>query len=409
MSAVLSGLKIAPQAGPMPVVLPVYKRADVAFERGEGPYLYAPDGRRFLDFACGVAVTALGHAHPHLVQALSDQARKVWHVSNLFQIPGQVRLAERLVANSFADTCFFGNSGTEAIECGIKMVRKYHAHRGATQRYRIITFEGAFHGRTLAALAAGGQEKYLEGFGPKVEGFDQVALGDLAAVAGAIGPETAGILIEPIQGEGGVRAAEPAFLRSLRELCDRHGLLLFYDEIQCGMGRTGKLFAYEWSGAAPDVMAIAKALGGGFPVGACLATAAAASGMVVGSHGTTFGGNPLAMAVANGVLDVMLAPDFLERVRQIANHLRQGLAGILERNADIFEELRGHGLMLGLKCRPPNTDVTAALRAHGLLAVPAGENVVRLLPPLIIEAAQVSEATGMIDGACAELRRGLRT
>jgi acetylornithine/N-succinyldiaminopimelate aminotransferase len=396
---------VSAEARPIPPVMPTYARADVAFERGEGVYLFAGDGRRYLDFACGIAVTGLGHAHPYLIKALTEQAQKVWHTSNLFRIPGQERLAERLVANTFADTAFFGNSGAEAMECGIKVVRKYQAVTGHPERYRLITFEGAFHGRTLATLAAGGQQKYLEGFGPKVEGFDQVPFGDLAAVKAAIGPETAGILIEPIQGEGGVRPVPPEFLRALRALCDEHGLLLFLDEIQTGMGRTGKLFAHEWTGVAPDVMAVAKAIGGGFPMGACLATAKAAQGMKAGTHGSTYGGNPLAMAVGNAVLDLMLAEGFLDHVQEIASHLRQQLAMIVERNPDIFEEVRGSGLLLGLKCRPVNTEVGAALRARGLVTAGAGDNVVRLLPPLIVEAKHVSEAIGMIEAAAMDLRQ----
>ena len=387
---------------PIPPVMPTYARADLAFERGEGAYLFTDDGRRFLDFASGVAVTALGHAHPHLVKTLTDQAQKVWHTSNVFRIPGQERLAERLVANSFADTVFFGNSGAEAIECGIKVVRKYHAATGHPERFRIITFEGAFHGRTLAA---GGQQKYLEGFGPKVEGFDQVPFGDHAALEKAIGPETAGILVEPVQGEGGIRPVPTQCLRGLRELCDRHGLLLFFDEIQCGMGRTGKLFAHEWAGVTPDVMAVAKALGGGFPMGACLATAKAAVGMTAGTHGSTYGGNPLAMAVGNAVLDIVLADGFLDRVQTVASHLRQQLAMLVERHSDLFEEVRGQGLLLGLKCRLPNTEISAAFRARGLLNVGAGDNVVRLLPPLIIEAQHVTEAIGLIEAACGDIRR----
>lgn len=395
----------AAETRPVPPVMPTYNRVDVAFERGEGPYLIATDGRRYLDFACGIAVTALGHTHPHLVKALTEQAQKLWHTSNLFRIPGQERLAERLVAHSFADTVFFCNSGAEAAECGIKVVRKYHAAQGHPERYRIITFEGAFHGRTLATLAAGGQQKYLEGFGPRVEGFDQVPFGDLEALEKAIGPQTAAIMIEPVQGEGGVRPAAPEFLRALRELCDRHGLLLYFDEIQSGMGRTGKLFAYEWTGIAPDVMAIAKAIGGGFPLGACLATAKAAAGMTAGTHGSTYGGNPLAMAVGNAVLDIMLEDGFFDRVQSVASHLRQQLAMIVERHGDVFEELRGQGLLLGLKCRPPNTDVAAALRGRGLLTANAGDNVVRLLPPLIIEAQHVGEAVAMIEAACDDIRR----
>jgi acetylornithine/N-succinyldiaminopimelate aminotransferase len=315
----------------------------VAFERGEGAFLFSTDGRRFLDFGAGIAVNALGHAHPHLVEALNAQAAKLWHTSNLYQVPGQERLAARLVAATFADTVFFCNSGGEALECAIKMARKYHAALGAPQRYRLITFEGAFHGRTLATIAAGGQKKYLDGFGPKVDGFDQVPFVDLDAVRRVIGPETAGILIEPVQGEGGIKPAAPETMRALRALCDEHGLLLVLDEVQSGMGRTGKLFAHEWSGITPDIMAIAKALGGGFPVGACLATERAASGMTTGVHGSTFGGNPLAMAVANAVLDIVFEPAFLEHVNRIANYLHQQLAMIADKHRSVIEEVRGQG------------------------------------------------------------------
>ena len=304
-------------------LLPTYARVDLAFERGEGAWLIATNGERYLDFTSGVAVNALGHAHPHLVAAITEQAKKVWHVSNLYRIPEAERLAERLCAASFADLVFFGNSGAEAMECAIKMARKYQSANGQPERFRIITFEGAFHGRTLATLAAGGQKKYLEGFGPVVDGFDQVPFGDLEATKRAIGPETAAILIEPIMGEGGVRVVPPEFLRALRQLCDEHGLLLVFDEVQTGMGRTGDLFAYQRYGVTPDIMALAKALGGGFPLGACLATAEAAKGMTAGTHGSTFGGNPLAMAAGNAVLDVMLARGFLERVRRIALVLKQ--------------------------------------------------------------------------------------
>ncbi|MBL8781092.1 MAG: aspartate aminotransferase family protein [Alphaproteobacteria bacterium] len=384
-------------------ILPTYARAPVAFERGEGPFIFATDGRRFLDFGAGIAVNALGHAHPHLVAALTAQAAKLWHTSNLYQVPGQQRLAERLVAATFADTVFFCNSGGEALECAIKMARKFHSHNGAPQRYRLITFEGAFHGRTLATIAAGGQKKYLEGFGPKVEGFDQVPFGDLDAVKRAIGPETAGILIEPIQGEGGIRPVAPEKMRALRQLCDEHGLLLVLDEVQSGMGRTGKLFAHELSGVTPDIMAIAKALGGGFPVGACLATERAASGMTAGVHGSTFGGNPLAMAVANAVLDIVLEPSFLPHVNRIANYLKQQLAMVADKHRDVIEEVRGEGLLLGLKCKMPNNLLIDAMRERGLLAIGAGDNVVRILPPLIIDEDHVREAIGILNDACLSL------
>ena len=384
-------------------VLPTYARAPIALERGEGAHVFATDGRRYLDFGAGIAVNSLGHAHPALVKALTDQAQKLWHTSNLYRIPGQERLAEKLVEKSFADTVFFTNSGAEALECAIKMVRKYHASRGEAHRYRLITFEGAFHGRTLATIAAGGQKKYLDGFGPKVEGFDQVPFCDLGQVKQAIGPETAGILIEPIQGEGGVRVVTPETLRALRELCDAHGLLLMFDEVQCGMGRTGKLFAHEWSGVTPDIMAIAKALGGGFPVGACLATEKAADGMTAGTHGSTFGGNPLAMAVANAALDILSDPQFLADVVRTGNYLQQQLQMVLDRNPQVIEEVRGQGLMLGLKCKIPNNEVVDALRERGLLSVGAGDNVVRILPPLIITDNDVREAIGIINDACASL------
>ncbi len=384
-------------------ILPTYARAPIALDRGEGVYVFATDGRRFLDFGSGVAVNALGHAHPHLVAALTGQAAKIWHTSNIFQIPGQQRLAGRLVAATFADTVFFCNSGAEAIECSVKMARKFHSHHGRTDRFRIVTFEGAFHGRTLATIAAGGQKKHLDGFGPKVDGFDQVPFGNLDSLKAAIGPYTAGILIEPVQGEGGVRVAPPEFLRALRAICDEQGLLLLLDEVQSGVGRTGKLFAHEWAGITPDIMAIAKGIGGGFPLGACLATERAAVGMTAGSHGSTFGGNPLAMAVGNAVLDVVLEPAFLEHVNKVSNYLRQQLAMIVDRNRSVVEEVRGQGLLLGLKCKVTNTDLIEALRERGLLTISAGDNVVRILPPLIITEEHVREAIGIINDACLSL------
>ena len=377
-------------------LLPTYGRADLAFERGSGAWLYTADGRRYLDFASGVAVTGLGHAHPHLVKALTEQAQKVWHTSNIFRIPGQERLAERLAKATFADTVFFANSGAEAIECGLKMVRKYHDDTGHPERYRVITCTGAFHGRTLATISAGGQEKHLKGFAPEVEGFDHVAFGNLNELRAAIGPQTAAVLVEPVQGEGGMREASVEYLRALRQVCDEFGLLLFFDEVQCGMGRTGKLFAHEWAGVAPDVMAIAKALGGGFPVSACLARERAAIGMTQGTHGSTFGGNPLAMAVGNAVLDVMLAPGFLEGVQRSAGALRGELALLMKRHPSIFEELRGKGLMIGIKLGVPNTEMQERLREQGLLTVVAGDNVLRLLPPLIIGEAEIAEAAAIL-------------
>jgi acetylornithine/N-succinyldiaminopimelate aminotransferase len=389
-------------------LLPTYARVDLAFERGEGPWLFTTDGERYLDFTAGVAVNALGHAHPYLVEALNAQAHKVWHVSNLFRIPEAERLAERLCAATFADMVFFCNSGAEAIECSIKVARKYQYVSGRPERHRIITFEGAFHGRTLATLAAGGQKKYLEGFGPPVEGFDQLPFGDLDAVKQAIGPETAAILIEPIQGEGGVRVAPTPFLRSLRELCDRHDLLLVFDEVQTGIGRTGSFFAYQRTGVAPDVMGIAKAIGGGFPLGGCLCTAEAGKGMTAGTHGSTFGFNPLAMAVGNAVLDVILAPGFLEKVQHSAILFRQRLAEIRDRHPGVVADVRGEGLLLGVAAVCPCGELVDALRAEKLLAVAAGDNVVRMLPPLIIEEAEIADAIDRIDRAAMRIERAQR-
>ncbi len=385
----------------IPALLPAYARADVAFIRGEGPYLFDDKDCRYLDFGSGVAVSLLGHCHPHLVSSLQKQATMLWHTSNLYRIPGQQRLAERLVAATFADTVFFGNSGAEAVECAIKMARRFHYASGAPQRFRLITFEGAFHGRTLATIAAGGSPKYLEGFGPPVEGFDQVPLGDFEAVVRATGPETAGILIEPIQGEVGVRVPPAGFLRKLRQFCDAHGLLLVFDEVQTGMGRTGRLFAYEEAGVTPDIMAIGKGIGGGFPLGGCLATERAAGGMTVGSHGSTYGGNPLAMAAGNAVLDIVLEPGFLEGVRRVAGTFQQYLAGLAAEHPTIIAELRGHGLLLGLKLHVPASGFITRLRERGFLAIGATENVVRLLPPLNIAEHHVREAVEALSSTCA--------
>ncbi|MGO9543849.1 MAG: aspartate aminotransferase family protein [Rhodomicrobium sp.] len=391
----------------MSAVLGTYARANVEFERGEGAYLFTADGERYLDFAAGVAVNALGHAHPHLVAALTAQAQKLWHTSNLYRVTEQERLAARLTQATFADKVFFANSGAEAMEASVKMARKYHNHHGRPERFRIVTFEGAFHGRTLAMIAAGNQPKHLAGFGPKVDGFDQVPFGDIAAAREAIGPQTAGILIEPIQGEGGIRPAGWPFLRALRELADEHGLLLLFDEVQTGMGRTGKLFAYQWSGIEPDIMAIAKGLGGGFPIGACLATEAAAAGMTPGTHGSTFGGNPLAAATANAVLDIVLKPGFLQHVQQMGLLFKQRLAEITDRYSRIVAEVRGEGLMLGLVCKISNTDLSGTLFAEKLLTVAAGDNVVRLLPPLVVTETEIKEACAKIDTACARLNATL--
>jgi acetylornithine/N-succinyldiaminopimelate aminotransferase len=397
--------------GTTPVTSPLYDtfaRAPVAFVRGEGVWLEATDGRRYLDFAGGIAVSALGHAHPVLVKALTDQAGKLWHVSNLFQIPEQEALAKRLTELTFADKVFFGNSGAEAMECAIKTVRRYHYVGGHPEKVRIITFAGAFHGRTLATLAATGNAKYMEGLGPLPDGFDQVPFGDLKAVEAAIRPETAAILIEPVQGEGGIRLVSGQFLRDLRALCDQHGLLLVFDEVQSGMGRTGKLFAYEWSGVAPDVMAVAKGLGGGFPVGACLATAEAAKGMTLGIHGTTFGGNPLAMAVAGAALDTIARPDFLDHVRRAGLYLKQRLASVVDTHASVVAEVRGEGLLAGIRCVVPNGEVVKALRENGVLAAAAGDNVVRLLPPLTITDAEIDEAVTRLDAALTQIERAAK-
>jgi acetylornithine/N-succinyldiaminopimelate aminotransferase len=384
-------------------LLPTYARVDLAFERGEGAWLFTADGERYLDFTSGVAVNAFGHTHPYLVAALTDQAKKVWHVSNLYRIPEGERLADRLCAISFADTVFFQNSGAEAIECAIKMARKYQSASGKPERYRIITFEGAFHGRTLAAIAATGNKKYLEGFGPPVDGFDQVAFADLDATKKAIGPQTAAIMIEPVMGEGGVRVVPHAFLKALRQLCDQHGLLLIFDEIQTGIGRTGDMFAYEHTGVTPDVMTLAKALGGGFPIGACLATTEASKGMTAGTHGSTFGGNPLAMAVGNAALDLATADGFLERVRKNSLLLKQRLAEMKDRHSSVIAEVRGEGLLMGLRMVPPASAMVDELRNEKMITVAAGDNVVRLLPPLIIGEEEISEAVARIDRASARL------
>ena len=387
-------------------VLPTYARAPVAFERGEGPWLFDEAGEKYLDFGAGIAVCALGHAHPALVAALEGQARRLWHTSNLYGIPGQQELAERLVGATFADTVFFTNSGLEAMECAIKMARKFHSHEGNPERYRIVTFEGAFHGRSLATIAAAGQEKLVKGFGPMPEGFDHVPFGDHDALRAAITDETAAILIEPVQGEGGIRPVPYQCLRGLREMCDEHGILLIMDEIQCGMGRTGRLFAHEWAGIAPDILASAKGIGGGFPLGACLATERAAAGMTGGTHGSTYGGNPLAMAVGNAVMTEMTAPGFMDHVTEIAGLLRQRLAGLADEFPDLIDSVRGEGLMIGIRMRGEGTNgaLVNAARERRLLTVPAGDNVVRILPPLIIDAGHVGTAVDTLTEACQSLR-----
>ncbi|GAB5462805.1 MULTISPECIES: aspartate aminotransferase family protein [Hoeflea] len=382
-----------------------YNRVPIVFERGHGVWLETPEGERYLDFAAGIAVNSLGHTHPHLVGALKAQADRLWHLSNVHEIPDQSRLAQRLTEVTFADKVFFTNSGAEALECAIKTARRHFFVNGQPERYRIVTIEGAFHGRTLATIAAGGQPKYLEGFGPKVEGFDQVPFGDHEALKAAITSETAAILVEPVQGEGGIRPLPNECMRGLRELCDEHGILLILDEVQSGVGRTGKLFAHEWAGIEPDIMAVAKGIGGGFPFGACLATASAADGMTLGTHGTTYGGNPLAMAVGNAVLDIILDDGFLPHVNDVALVLRQGLASLKDRYPDLIADVRGSGLMLGIKCAKSNADLVAAMRSEHLLAVPAGDNVVRLLPPLIVTAEEAREALAKTEAALEMLSR----
>jgi len=384
--------------------MPTYGRWDVSVERGEGCYLYATDGRKFLDFTSGIAVTSLGHCHPRLIAAITAQAQKLWHVSNLFQIPGQQKLAERLVANSFADTVFFNNSGAEAVELSIKVARKYQSQTGHPERYRVIGCNGSFHGRSFATLAAAGAEAYLKGFGPVMDGFDHVAFNNLNEMRSAVTDQTAAILVEPVQGEGGVRAPSADYLKGLRAICDEYGLLLVFDEVQCGMGRTGKLFAHEWAGIAPDVMAVAKALGNGFPIGACLATEAAAIGMVPGTHGSTFGGNPLAVAAGNAVMDTMLEPGFFDSVQKKSRLFSTGLEALVAAYPKLFAELRGSGLLLGIRCQQGLTagDFVAALRANGLLALTAGENVLRILPPLVAGEAEIEEAMGILNRVARE-------
>ncbi|WP_024277206.1 aspartate aminotransferase family protein [Xanthobacter sp. 126] len=388
-------------------VLPTYARIDLQFEMGEGCWLVTTDGRRFLDFTAGIAVNVLGHANPYLAAALSEQATKLWHVSNLFRIPGAEKLADRLKSATFADTMFFTNSGAEALECAIKMARRYQYVSGHPEKNRIITFEGAFHGRTLATIAAGGNPKYLEGFGPDLPGFDQVPFGDLDAARAAVTPETAAILVEPVQGEGGVRVPPAGFLAGLRQLCDENGLLLVLDEVQSGVGRTGRLFAHEWTGITPDIMSVAKGIGGGFPMGACLATEEAAKGMTVGTHGSTYGGNPLAMAVGNAVLDVVLEEDFLPRVNRVAGRFQQRLAELRDTHPAVIAEVRGQGLLLGIKAAVPAPELIAALREEGMLVPGAAENVIRLLPPLTVSEEEVAIAADKIEAACRRIEARL--
>ena len=383
--------------------MPTYSRAEFAIERGEGAYVFTSDGRRLLDFGSGIAVSSLGHAHPRLVKALQDQAAKLWHTSNLYQIPGQKRVADLLVENSFADSVFFCNSGAEANEGVLKAIRKFHSTNGHPEKWRVIVMEGAFHGRTLATLAAGGQQKHLAGFGPVVDGFDRVPFENMNALRDAIGPETAAIHLEPIQGEGGIRPASVEYMKALRATADEFGILLTFDEVQTGVGRTGKLFAHQWAGIEPDAIAVAKGLAGGFPVGAILAKEKVAACLTAGSHGTTFGGNPLAMAVTAEVLEIILADGFLDHVQKIGAELKAGLEDAAAEFPKVLGAVNGKGLMLGVKCHVPNGDVAAKLQEGGLLTVGAGDNNIRFIPPLIIDKSHVDEAVGIVRRAAAEL------
>jgi acetylornithine/N-succinyldiaminopimelate aminotransferase len=396
----------SPPAAPADHLLPVYSRAPLAFERGEGAWLYTAEGEAYLDCLAGIATTGLGHAHPKLVAALKAQAEKLWHVSNIFRIPGQETLAEKLCAATFADVVFFTNSGTEAVECALKTARKYHWANGSPERIDIVGFEGAFHGRSYAAVFAAGNPHYTEGFGPALPGFVQLPFGDVEALKGAIGPTTAAVILEPVQGEGGARAVPEADLTALRALCDEHGVLLIYDEIQCGLGRTGRLFAHEWArDAAPDIMCVAKALGDGFPVGACLATARAASGMSVGSHGSTYGGNPLAMAVGLAAFEELSREETLAHVRDMAGYFTQALKGLQDRYPDVIADIRGKGLLIGVQLIPNNREFMALAREERLLMAGGSDNCVRLLPPLTITAEEAREAIERLERTCEAARR----
>jgi len=399
LSAPADAQTAAPPA-PQSHVMGVYSRATLAFERGEGVRLYSTDGTEYLDCVAGIAVNGLGHAHPKLVKALTDQASKLWHVSNIYRIPEQEVLADRLCEETFADAVFFTNSGTEAVELALKIARKYHAANGQPERIDVITFEGAFHGRSYAAVNAGGNAAYLDGFGPRLPGYIHLPFGDMDALKAAIGPTTAAIFIEPVQGEGGARSVSDADLREMRRLCDETGALLMFDEIQCGMGRTGKLFAYEWAGVQPDVMTVAKALGGGFPIGACLATTEAAKGMTFGTHGSTYGGNPLATTVGLAAFDEIAKPETLEHVRQLSGYFGQQLQGLKDRYPDVIAEIRGKGLLIGLKLIPNNREFMQLCRDQRLLIAGGGENCVRLLPALIMTVDEAREVIGRLEEAC---------
>ncbi|SPJ28418.1 aspartate aminotransferase family protein [Falsiruegeria mediterranea] len=391
----------------IPSVLPTYNRAPLQFVKGEGAWLIEADGRRFLDLGAGIAVNALGHAHPALVQALTDQAQALWHVSNLYEIPQQQALADKLVEHTFADTVFFTNSGTESCELAVKMARKYFYDKGQPEKVEIITFDGSFHGRSSAGIAAAGSEKMTKGFGPLLGGFVHLTFGDLDGVTNAITENTAAIMIEPVQGEGGIRPVPDAELKALRQICDDNGLLLILDEVQCGVGRTGKLFAHEWAGITPDIMMVAKGIGGGFPLGAVLATEEAASGMVAGTHGSTYGGNPLGCAVGCAVIDHVANPDFLAEVNRKSGLLRQKLEGLIADHPEVFEEVRGSGMMLGIKCKATNIDVVNAGYDNQVVTVPAADNVIRLLPPLTLTEDDIAEATNRLDAAAKQVESQL--
>ncbi len=393
----------------IPSVLPTYNRAPLTFVKGEGAWLTEADGRRFLDLGAGIAVNALGHAHPALVAALTEQAHALWHVSNLYNIPQQQALADKLVEHTFADTVFFTNSGTESCELAVKMARKYFYEKDQPERVEIITFEGSFHGRSSAGIAAAGSEKMTKGFGPLLPGFVHLAFGDLDGVTNAISEKTAAILIEPVQGEGGIRAVPDAELKALRQICDDNGLLLILDEVQCGVGRTGKLFAHEWAGITPDIMMVAKGIGGGFPLGAVLATEEAAFGMTAGTHGSTYGGNPLGCAVGCAVIDQVATPAFLDGVNRKAGMLRQKLEGLVADHPEVFEAVRGSGLMLGIKCKAANMDVVNAGYDNEVITVPAADNVIRLLPPLTLTEDDIAEALTRLDKAATQVERHLAT
>lgn len=384
-------------------VMTTYGRIDIAFDRGEGVYLFSTDGRRYIDFASGIATNSLGHSHPHLVKTLAEQGAKLWHVSNLYEVPEQRKLADRLVENSFADTVFFCNSGAEAMEGALKVARKYHFVNGAPERENIIATTRAFHGRTLTTLSAGDNAKYREGFGPRPGGFDHVAFGNLNEMRAAVDSNTAAIVVEPVQGEGGIFPASKEYLQGLRDIADEFGCLLIFDEIQCGMGRTGKLFAHEWAGVEPDIMALAKGIGGGFPLGAVLASEKAAEGMVPGTHGSTYGGNPLATAIGNAVLDVMLEPSFLKDVNEVAQYLNDRVSELPKQYPGVVEDVRGSGLMIGLQCKVTNLDLQGKLRDAGLLTVGAGENTLRILPPLTVTKSEVDEAMEILHNVCGEM------